>query len=65
MAIHLFGAYDEAQLICDECGEELIFFDKEEAVEFKKSSDWTSFRLKDGFLDLCPSCTELYKRRHG
>jgi len=45
-------------LVCDNCGEEHDedFDSWDEAVDFKRESDWFSKIHGGGWADICPSC---------
>jgi len=51
-------------LSCDMCftdvEEEFDSFD--EAVDYKKGHGWKSIKDRGEWLDMCPKCTEEYKR---
>ena len=50
-------------LVCDNCGEEILGLSSyQQAQEYKEENNWRSvpgatLNLKDGVMDLCPSCS--------
>jgi len=45
-------------LVCDNCGErdDEDFSDFQDAVDFKKSSEWSSKKQYGEWFDICPKC---------
>lgn len=54
--------YGKFTLICDVCGEEVQGFDTfDDALDYKTEEGWRSKQgeqldLKEGWVDVCPSC---------
>jgi hypothetical protein len=47
-------------LVCDICGEKAlkVFFEFNEAVNYKKHNDWKSQKYRGEWEDVCPNCQE-------
>jgi Fe2+ or Zn2+ uptake regulation protein len=47
-------------LTCDVCGEKAleVFFEFNEAVNYKKMNGWKSQKYKGEWEDVCPECQE-------
>lgn len=43
-------------LSCDVCGEEITFYEFDEAVDYKAANRWHSKRYGDDWVDVCPDC---------
>lgn len=52
-----YGVY---RLICDICGEEVNekFTELQDAVNYRKGSDWKSQKRNGEWLDVCPDCID-------
>lgn len=50
--------YDKCILVCDNCMEEIVFDNFEDALIYKKKHDWQTVLNKGDYEDYCPNCQE-------
>lgn len=48
--------YGKTILSCDICEEQFKFDSFDEAVDYKKDNNWKSKKIKNEWIDMCPSC---------
>ncbi len=50
--------YGKCILVCDNCMEEIVFDNFEDALTYKKKHDWQTVLNKGDYEDYCPNCQE-------
>lgn len=48
--------YGKCILVCDNCMEEIVFDNFEDALTYKKKHDWQTVLNKGDYEDYCPNC---------
>ena len=57
--------YGKSVLVCDYCGETVVFNYYEEAVNHKKVDGWESRKERGVWFDCCPDCVANERDEQG